>query len=74
MKCFLIEFNYEGSHCECFVEKIICQKEELFLLSFKDASLIHRFKGKRLLLSEENRRDRSIEMVWTAVRQQEPDV
>lgn len=48
--------------------------EELFLLSFNDASLIQRFKRKRLLLSEENRKDRYVEMVWTAVRQQEPDV
>jgi hypothetical protein len=74
MKCFLIEFKYEGSNCECFVEKLICEKEELFLLSFKEASLIKRFKGKRLLLSAENRKDRSVEMVWSAIKQQEPDV
>ena len=74
MKCFLIEFSYEGSTCECFVEKLICEKEELFLLSFKEASLMQRFKGKRLLLSGENRKDRSVEMVWTAIKQREPNV
>lgn len=73
MKSFLIEFDYEGSRCECFVQKLICEKEELFLLSFKDASLIQRFKGKRLVLSAENRKDRSVEMVWTAIKHQDPD-
>lgn len=72
MKSFLIEFEYEGSHCECFVQKLVSGKEELFLLSFKDALLIQRFKGKRLLLSDDNSKDHSIEMVWAAIRKQEP--
>ena len=72
MKIFLIEFDYEGSHCECFVQKLISGNEELFLLSFDDALLIQKFKGKRLLLCADNRMDHSVEMVWTAIREQEP--
>jgi hypothetical protein len=71
MKSFLIEFDYEGCRCECFVQKLICDKEELFLLSFKDASLIQRFKGKKLVLSAENKKDISTEVVWNAIQQKE---
>jgi hypothetical protein len=56
MKSFLIEFDYEGSHCECFVQKLICEKEELFLLSFKETSLIQRFKGKTAVIVRRNQK------------------
>jgi hypothetical protein len=69
MKSFLIEFDYEGSHCECFVQKLVCDDEELFLLSFKDASLIQRFKGKKLLLSAGNKKDIATAAVWNAIKQ-----
>jgi hypothetical protein len=71
MKSFLIQFDYEGSRCECFVQQLICDKEELFLLSFKDALLIERFKGKKFLLSADNEKDICIETVWNAIKQRE---
>jgi len=71
MKSFLIEFDYDGSPCECFVQKLVCDDEELFLLSFKDAALIQRFKGKKLLLSAENNEDIAMAMVWNAIKQHE---
>jgi hypothetical protein len=70
MKSFLIELDFEQDRCECFVQKIGCRTEELFLLSFKNTSLIQRFSGKRLLLSAKNRKDSSVQMFWNAIRQQ----
>lgn len=52
MTTFMIEFDFERCHYECYVQKLKNKDQYYYLLSFKDSELIKRMKGKRMALSQ----------------------
>jgi hypothetical protein len=51
MKTFLIEFDYEECHCECYVQKLSSKSEPVYILNFRDTFLIRKFNAKKILLA-----------------------
>src|SRR3954463_5902672 len=49
MKKFLVELEYESRKYECFVQKLKCAHEDLYILHLKDTNLIRRFLGKKMV-------------------------
>jgi hypothetical protein len=52
MTTFMIEFDFERYHYECFVQKIKTRNENYYILNFKDSELIKRMQCKRMVLSQ----------------------
>jgi hypothetical protein len=51
MTTFLIEFDYEKCHYECYVQKLTGKSEPVYILNFRDTFLIRKFNGKKILLA-----------------------
>ena len=49
MRTFLIELEYESKRYECFVQKLVCFTEDLYILNLKDSGLIKKFMGKKMV-------------------------
>jgi len=72
MKTFMIQFDYENGNRECFVQQLDARPDEIFLLTFKDSCLIQRFKGKRMLVSQQDISedvDTVLRKAWSAIKQ-----
>lgn len=52
MTTFMVDVNFEKSRYACFVQKVFSKEENVYILNLTDSSLIKRFNGKKLLLSQ----------------------
>jgi len=77
MKTFLIEFDYEKCHYECYVQKLSGKSESVYILNFRDTFLIRKFNGKKILLAGKTENaSASMDVVfeqsaWAAIVQKE---
>jgi hypothetical protein len=76
MKTFLIEFDYEKGHYECYVQKIKSKSEAVYILNFRDTFLIRKFNGKKMILPEKTTNPVDIvfeENAWNAIVKKETE-
>ena len=77
MTTFLIEFDYEKCHYECYVQKLSSKSEPVYILNFRDTFLIRKFNGKKILLAgKTTNTDTPTDVVfeqsaWHAIEQKE---
>jgi len=77
MKTFLIEFDYEKCHCECYVQKLSSRSEPVYILNFRDTFLIRKFNGKKILLTGKTASAGTLndiifeQSAWEAIEQKE---